>query len=130
MEKNNDFMKKYYTEEQLTAIAERGKNFTAADQVKVSAEWDDIYRTAKKLADKGADPAGKEARALAKRAQDMIDAFTGGDKGVESGLNKFYADRRNWSAQMQNFVPKLDDKTQKFYEAMMKMYKEKKGEKE
>jgi DNA-binding transcriptional MerR regulator len=125
MEKNQDFMKKYYTEEQLKAIAERGKNFTAADQVKVSAEWDDIYKTAKKLADKNADPAGKEAQALAKRAQAMIDAFTGGDKSIESGLNKFYADRQNWPAQMQNFVPKLDDKTQQFYEAMMKAHKEK-----
>lgn len=56
----------------------------------------------------------------------MIDAFTGGDKGVEAGLNKFYADRANWPAPMQNFVPKLDDKTQKFYEAMMKTFKEKK----
>ena len=125
MENMQEFYKKYYTEEQLKTIAERGKNFTAGDQVKASAEWDDIYKTAKKLADKGADPAGKEGQALAKRAQAMIDAFTGSDKGIESGLNKFYSGRQNWPSQMQNFVPKLDDKTQKFYEAMMKAYKEK-----
>jgi DNA-binding transcriptional MerR regulator len=129
MENMQEFYKKYYTEEQLKAIAERGKNFTAGDHVKVSAEWDDIYKTTKKFADKNADPAGKEARALAKRAQVMIDAFTGGDKGIESVLNKFYADRQNWPTQMQNFVPKLDDKTQQFYDAMMKEYKGKQGKK-
>ncbi len=129
MENSQDFMKKYYTEEQLKKIAERGKDFTAADQAKVSAEWDDIYATAKKLAGKNADPAGKEAQSLAARAQKMIDAFTGGDKGIEAGLTKFYADRPNWPVQMQNFVPKLDDKTQEFYNAAMKIYKEKQGKK-
>jgi hypothetical protein len=119
-----EYYRKYYTEEQLKTIAERGKNFTAADQVKVSAEWDDIYQTAQKLAHKGADPAGPEGRALAKRAQRMIDAFTGGDKGIESGLTQFYADRQNWPEEMKSFAPRLDEQTRQFYDKMMLAYKE------
>jgi hypothetical protein len=119
-----EYYRKYYTEEQLKTIAERGKNFTAADQVKVSAEWDDIYQTAQKLAHKGADPAGPEGRALAKRAQRMIDAFTGGDKGIEAGLTQFYADRQNWPEEMKSFAPRLDEQTRQFYDKMMLAYKE------
>ena len=129
MEKNQEFLKKYYTEEQLKSLAERGKNFTAADQVKVSAEWEDIYTQAKKLAAKGADPAGKEAQALAARAQHMIDLFTGGDKGIETGLSKFYADKENHPPAWQNLYPKLDEKTGKSYAVMMKAFKEKQGTK-
>jgi hypothetical protein len=129
MEKNQEFLKKYYSEEQLKSLAERGKNFTATDQAKVSAEWEEIYAQVKKLAATGVDPAGKEAQALAARAQHMIDLFIGGDKGIEAGLSKFYADKKNHPPDWQSLYPKLDEKTGKFYEAMMRVYKEKQGPK-
>lgn len=129
MEKNQEFLNKYYTEEQLKSLAERGKDFTAADQAKTSAEWENIYAQAAKLAAKNADPAGKETQELAARAQHMIDLFIGGDKGIETGLSKFYADKENHPPAWQNLYPKLDEKTGKFYAAMLKAFKEKQGTK-
>jgi MerR family transcriptional regulator, thiopeptide resistance regulator len=126
--KMQEFYRKYYTEEQLKAISERGRNFTAADQTRVSAAWDDIYKTVGKLVEKGADPAGKEAQMLAGRAQELIDAFTGGDKGIASGLAKFYADRQNWPAEIKNMIPSPDEGTRQFYDKMMRAYRQNKSE--
>ena len=45
--------------------------------------------------------------------------------GAFDRLQKFYADAKSHPPEWQNLYPKLDDKAQKFYDTMMKTYKEK-----
>ena len=49
----------------------------------------------------GEDPAGPEAQALAARWRTLVEGFTGGDPGIQKGLNKMWADKTNWPAQTQ-----------------------------
>jgi hypothetical protein len=47
------------------------------------------------------DPAGAKALALARRWSGLVSGFTGGDAGVQQGLNKLYADQGNWPSSFQ-----------------------------
>lgn len=119
MEHGHDWTKKYYTEEQQAALAERAKDYTPEQQAADAAEWQALIAEAKQLAADGADPAGDAVQALAVKWQAMIDRFTRGDAGIEHGLQNMYADRENipdeyrWG----------DEQLFKFIGAMMAAYK-------
>ena len=44
----------------------------------------------------GEDPASPKVQALAARWRKLIEGFTGGNREVQAGLNKLYADQANW----------------------------------
>ena len=41
-----------------------------------------------------------KAQALAARWRKLIEGFTGGNREVQAGLNKLYADQANWPSTM------------------------------
>ena len=91
MHKNMEWVKKYYSDEQLADLAKRD-----IPETRSQAEGDWARLIADVEAALAEDPAGERGQALAARWLDLIQAFTGGDPGIRSGLQKLYADRANW----------------------------------
>jgi DNA-binding transcriptional MerR regulator len=106
MEKTNDWVKKYFTEEQLETMGELGAAaysdearqklderrgaWTEEDQQKATADWTRVYSEARRLAEAGADPGGEEAQAIARLKHELLSAFTQGDPEISAGLSKFW----------------------------------------
>jgi DNA-binding transcriptional MerR regulator len=95
MEQNTEWMKKYYTEEQLADLARRG---TPEVLEKAQRDWADLIREVEEARASGLDPASPRAQELAARWQDLIEQFTGGDPGIYENLRRLYADQANWPA--------------------------------
>jgi DNA-binding transcriptional MerR regulator len=98
MQDNNTWAAKYYSPEAQAKIAARAKEWTPELQAKVSAEWTELFRDVEACLNE--DPAGEKAQALAERWKKLVGGFTGGDPEVSAGLNRLYADKANWPAQM------------------------------
>jgi DNA-binding transcriptional MerR regulator len=105
VEQQTDWVKKYFTEEQIQKMAEMGQTayspeasqklsrrgpWTEEDQKRASQQWEYLAAEAKRLAEAGADPAGTEAQALAKFKTDLLSAFTQNDPEIEAGLQTFW----------------------------------------
>jgi hypothetical protein len=56
----------------------------------VQAEWTRLFRELAEARERGEDPAGEAAQALARRARALIEEFTGGDPGIRSSLAAMY----------------------------------------
>lgn len=93
MHNNSEWMKKYYTEEQLADLAGRADADTRAQGER---DWARLIVDAEAAI--GEDPAGERGQDIAARWEGLIGAFTGGDPGIRSGLQNLYADRANWPA--------------------------------
>ncbi len=93
MENNAEWLKKYYTEEQLADIATRD---TPEIRGKGEQEWAILIREVEESLNE--EPTGEKGRELASRWQALIDAFTGGSPEIRESLNKLYADKENWPA--------------------------------
>ena len=91
MQKNWDWVKKYYTDEQLADLASR---WSPELQAEAERDWAELIRDVKDAV--GEDPAGERAQALAARWSALIERFTGGDSGIRENLGRLYADRTNW----------------------------------
>ncbi|MGH9937407.1 MAG: MerR family transcriptional regulator [Blastocatellia bacterium] len=91
MQNNTEWVKKYYTEEQLQSLAAR---WSPESQEKVSRDWAQLIKEVE--ASLGEDPASEKVQALASRWAELIEAFTGGDPGIGQSLRNLYADQSNW----------------------------------
>lgn len=110
MENKTDWTRKYYSDEALQKVEQGGQRWTPELQERATKDWTDLFRDVEAAIAQGADPAGKPAQALGARWKKLIEAFTGGDREVSSGLGRLYADRPNWpqhaQAQMAPFSNK------------------------
>ena len=95
MQTRKDWMKKYYTEEQLASLRQR---WSPEVQAESQRGWDALAKDTEEAIASGADPAGKLGSQLAARRQKLLALFTGGDPGMEQNLEKLYADKANWPA--------------------------------
>lgn len=109
MEQNKEWVNKYLTPEQQQKIAalsqksyspeaaqklaEWGKNWTEADQERVSQQWNAVFADLRRLVAAGADPTGAEGQDLARRHSELIGQFTRGDADVEAGLKQWWKGR-------------------------------------
>jgi DNA-binding transcriptional MerR regulator len=103
MERQNamEWTKKYYSEEAQANIAERALTWTPELQAKVEQDWKNLIGEVEAAIAAKEDPAGAKALALAKRWSELVRGFTGGDAGVQQGLNNLYADQGNWPSSFQ-----------------------------
>lgn len=97
MEKQTDWMKKYYTDEAWDKIQQRGDEWTPELQERVSREWIELIRDVE--AALGEDPTSQKAQALGARWKELVERFTRGDPDVTASVRNLYADRANWPAQ-------------------------------
>ena len=105
MDQNKEWASKYFTPEQQEQmqklseqsysdearqkLASRGE-WTEADQERAGAQWASVNADIASLSNAGADPASAEAQDVARRYNDLISAFTGGDPEIASGLKSFW----------------------------------------
>jgi len=95
MQTRKDWMKKYYTEEQLLKIRQR---WTPEVQAESERGWADLVRDTEAAIESGADPTSDIGLKLAERREELLRLFTCGDPGIEQSLKNLYADKANWPA--------------------------------
>jgi len=95
MQTRKDWMKKYYTEEQLMKIRQR---WTPEVQAESERGWADLVRDTEAAIESGADPTSDIGLKLAERRAELLRLFTCGDPGIEQSLKNLYADKANWPA--------------------------------
>jgi len=108
MQTRKDWMKKYYTEEQLNDLRKR---WTPEVQAKSERAWAELVRDVEAAIARGESPEGETGLRLAERKQKLVDLFTGGDPGITENLQKLYADKANWP---QNFKKPYSDEVDRF----------------
>ena len=104
MEDSGEWVKRYYTEEQLQQLAQR---WSLEMQAEVTQKWADLNRDIE--ASRGIDPASAVAQAIAERYAALIEGFTGGDAAIAQSLSDLYADRANWPEGAQAQTPYSED---------------------
>lgn len=109
MQTRKDWMKKYYTEEQLNDLRKR---YTPEVQAQAERGWADLVRDVEAAIARGDSPESETGRRLAERKQKLIDLFTAGDPGIVANLQKLYEDQANWPA---NFKKPYSDAVGKFF---------------
>jgi MerR family transcriptional regulator, thiopeptide resistance regulator len=93
MQNDMEWMKKYYTEEQLAELAERG---TPEVLERSQRDWAALIKEVEAAISEGVDPRSEKAQELAARWSSLIEAFTGGNPAIRESLTKLYADQANW----------------------------------
>ncbi len=91
---NNEWAQQYYSDEAKQKIEERKKLWTPELQEQVTKDWNALFADIE--ASLHIDPASEQARALVARWDQLLEGFTGGDRQIQAGLNKMYADQANW----------------------------------
>jgi DNA-binding transcriptional MerR regulator len=100
----------YYTPEQLESLRKRAEAMgPAAEQVakQGQADWAALIEAFRLEMEKGTDPADPKAQALGKRRQALVDAFTGGDKGIEQSLKRMWTEQGDKLAAQFGYDPKV-----------------------
>ena len=108
MQTRKDWMKKYYTEEQLNDLRKR---WSPEVQAESERAWAELVRDVEAAIARNETPESETGRMLAERKQKLIDQFTGGDPGIVKNLQKLYEDEINWP---ETFKKPYSDAVNKF----------------
>jgi MerR family transcriptional regulator, thiopeptide resistance regulator len=81
---------RYFSEEQLAELRERHDEMGAGAIQEAEREWSELIARADAARRAGVDPASPELRDLWQRWRELIDAFTGGDRGIHQSLERMY----------------------------------------
>lgn len=112
MEQDTRWTKKYYSESAQAKIEERKALWSPELQERVTRDWAELVADIEAAMAEGATPTDERSQALASRWRGLLTQFTGGDPEIQKGLNKMYADEKNWqtewkkpfSDEVQNFI--------------------------
>jgi hypothetical protein len=83
-------LENYYTPEQLDYLKQRREMLTEEQIQQVEAEWQELIAQARTAMENGIAPTSEAVQAIARRSQELIQEFTGGDAGIERSLNQMY----------------------------------------
>lgn len=84
------WQERYYTPEQRAKIARRAEEL-GEERIRASQrEWAELFEAFAGAMERDLDPAGPEVRALAAKAAELVDHFTGGDRGIRDSLARMY----------------------------------------
>lgn len=81
---------KYYTPEQLATLKQRRESFGEEQMREFELEWQELINKARVAMEKGIDPASESVQIIARRWQELINEFTGGDSGIQQSLSATY----------------------------------------
>lgn len=98
-----NMINKHYTPEQLEYLDRRKKTIGDEAIKAVEKEWQNLFTAFKLEMEKGTDPSDEKVLALARRSQELIAAFTGGDAGIDRSLNNLVNDEYSTLQQEYNF---------------------------
>ncbi|PYS44764.1 MAG: MerR family transcriptional regulator [Acidobacteria bacterium] len=90
---------KYYTKEQLETLRKRAAELGEDHIHEVAAEWPKLIAEVRGELQRGTDPKDPRMQALAKRWNELVHEFTGGDPGITESLNNFYRGEPQFAAQ-------------------------------
>jgi MerR family transcriptional regulator, thiopeptide resistance regulator len=80
----------YYTPEQLDDLRKRGEQM-GPERIRQSQEqWAELIAEVRAEQEKGTDSSAPEVQAMARRWMALVDAFTGGDPGIERSLGRLW----------------------------------------
>jgi DNA-binding transcriptional MerR regulator len=82
---------KYYTPDQLQALAERREQLGDEKIRAVEREWGEIFATLRAEMEAGTEPADPKFAPLRTRMSELIAMFTGGDAGIQRALHTMWA---------------------------------------
>jgi DNA-binding transcriptional MerR regulator len=100
MQTNMDWTRKYYSEEAQREIEKRAAAIPAEVIEQAQRDWPKLIKEVEVAVAAKEDPAGSKAQSLAARWTELVRGFTGGNAQIQQGLNRMYADRKNWPASM------------------------------
>lgn len=83
---------RYYSPAQLRALAARRDAMGPEGMDEAQEAWRSVLEGFGAAMEAGADPASPRVRSLARRARQLVEAFTGGDDGLRASLARMYAE--------------------------------------
>jgi hypothetical protein len=140
---NQDWVKKYFTEEQLKTMENLGQQsysaeaqqkkaawgvWTEEDQQRVDAQYAHLHTELKRLVASGADPASPEAQAVAHLQNELITGFTQGDPDIEAGLKNWWTNFSNLPIEQRPMQPPYGDAEAAFLQQATLIYKQRRTE--
>ncbi|HEY2846462.1 MAG TPA: MerR family transcriptional regulator [Pyrinomonadaceae bacterium] len=99
MEQNTEWTKQYYSESAQKKIDDRKNLWSPELQERVTRDWAELGGDIEKAMADGLKPSDGAAQPLAARWRGLAGQFTGGDLEIQKGLNKMYADEKNWQTE-------------------------------
>lgn len=117
MQENTEWTRAYYSESAQAKVEERKNLWSPELQERVSRDWNELTRDIETAIADGTKPSDERAQKLAARWRGLIEEFTGGDKEIQQGLNKMYADEKNWQT---DWKKPFSDEVQDFMIEAMK----------
>jgi DNA-binding transcriptional MerR regulator len=100
----------YYTPEQLESLRKRREEAAAAGvdiAQQGTADWAELLEQYRVEMEKGTDPADPRLQALEKRRQALVNAFTGGDAGIEQSLTRLWKEQGDKLCAQYGMDPKV-----------------------
>jgi len=101
---------KYFTPEQLAQMQQRREQIGEDHIREVEAEWPRLIAAVRAEMEKGTDPADPAVQQLARRWNELVKEFTGGDPAIARGVGRVYkeepgvATRMNLDAKVFEYV--------------------------
>ncbi|CAM2063763.1 TipAS antibiotic-recognition domain-containing protein [Sulfidibacter corallicola] len=90
---------KYYTKEQLAELDRRAKKLGPEALEQAQRDWQDLFASFRDEMAKGTPAQSDRVQNLTRRYRELIEAFTGGNKGIEASLGHMYRENPNVAAQ-------------------------------
>ena len=107
--------KNYYSAQAQAKIDERAATISKAELEQGQRAWTELLAEVEEAA-KHEDPAGERAQKLAARWKALIREFTGGDREIQSGLNKLWSNKTHWP---KDFKRPWSDEADRFIKSAM-----------
>lgn len=98
---SEELFNKYYTKEQRQYLDERSEQLGKEKIQKGQKDWQELFAAVEIEMKKGTEPTDEKVIALAKRWQELVESFTGGDSGIRNSLNNMV--QTEYSAMQQQF---------------------------
>ncbi len=83
-------IEKHYTPDQLSQLEERRHALGEEGMRQAEWDWTELIAAVEAERERGADPGAPRMQELAARWRAQVEAFTGGDAGIERSLNGMY----------------------------------------
>ena len=86
-------IEKYYTPDQLEELEARGQALGSEAIEAAQQEWLELIERARSEMEKGSPPDAEPVAVIARRWRELIQAFTGGNPGIEASLSKMWQEQ-------------------------------------
>ena len=98
---SEELFNKYYTKEQRQYLDERAQIVGEEKIQQTQKEWQDLFAAVEAEMNQGTEPTDEKVLVLAKRWQELIESFTGGNSEVKNSLNNMV--KTEYSTMQQQF---------------------------